>query len=62
MKKWIEFQFLLKNSYLRIGKGSVVTINGEKHIVKRIDGIVMLDEAVSEPNTAQVFARGIKCE
>lgn len=60
MKQWIEFQFLLKNAYQSIGKDSVVMINGERHIVKRIDSIVLLDQAVNEPNTVQIFARGIK--
>lgn len=61
MKDWVEIVFLLKNAYQKIGKGSLVTIDGENFIVKRLDGIVLLDEAVSEPNTAQVYARGIKC-
>ena len=60
MPKWIEFQFLLKNPYQQIVKGSVVTISGEKMIVKRIDSIVLLNEAVEEPNTVHVTARGIK--
>lgn len=60
MKSWIEFKFLVKNPYHSISKGSVVTIDSEKYIVKRIDQIILLDEAVKEPNTVQVYARGIK--
>lgn len=60
LKSWIEFKFLQKNAYHSIGKGSVVNIGGEKYMVKRIDSIILLDEAVKEPNTVQVFARGIK--
>lgn len=60
MPKWIEFQFLLKNPYQQIAKGSVVTFMGEKMIVKRIDSIVLLNEAVGESNTVHVTARGIK--
>ena len=60
MPKWIEFQFLLKNPYQQIAKGSVVIFRGEKMIVKRIDSIVLLNEAVEEPNTVHVTARGIK--
>lgn len=60
MDKWVEFQFLLKNSYRQIAKGSVVTVNGEKFIVKRIISIVLLDEAVNEPNSVHIVARGVK--
>lgn len=60
MPKWIEFQFLLKNPYQQIAKGSIVTFRGEKMIIKRIDSIVLLNEAVEEPNTVHVTARGIK--
>ena len=60
MPRWIEFQFLLKKPYHQIAKGSVVPFRGENMIVKRIDSIVLLDEAVNEPNTVHVTARGIK--
>lgn len=60
MPRWIEFQFLLKNPYQQIAKGSVVKVNDEKMIIKRIDSIVLLNEAVKEPNTVHVTARGIK--
>lgn len=62
MKDWVEFQFLVKNPYQRIGKGSVVTVDGEEFVVSRIDSITLLDEAVKEPNTVQVLARGNKRE
>lgn len=60
LKEWVAFQFLVKNPYRRIGKGSLVTIDGEEFVVSRIDSIVLLDSAVKEPNTVQVFARGNK--
>lgn len=60
MKNWVSFQFLVKNPYHQIGKGLVVTIDGEAFVVSRIDSIVLLDSAVKEPNTVQVFARGVK--
>ncbi|MFF2179382.1 MULTISPECIES: hypothetical protein [Lysinibacillus] len=60
MDKWTEFRFLLKNPYLGISKGSVVTVEGETFILKRIDRIILLDDAVGEPNAVQVFARGVR--
>lgn len=62
MKSWVEFKFLVKNAYHSIGKGTVVTVEGQRYIVKRIDKIILLDEAVKEPNTVQVYARGFKLD
>lgn len=62
MKDWVPFTFLVKTPYLQIGKGSVITIKGEKFVIMRIDSIILLDDAVKEPNTVQVFARGVKRE
>lgn len=62
MKEWIPFQFLIRNPYLKISKGSVVTIDGEKFEVRRIDSIILLDDAVKDSNTVHVSARGIKLE
>ena len=60
MKKWTEFNYLLKSRYRAIAKGSIVNVDGEQYMIKRIDRVILLDEAVKEPNTVQIFARGIK--
>lgn len=60
MKAWIDFSFLVKMPYLSISKGSVVEKDGEFYIVKRIDSITLLDEAVGEPGTVKVNVRGVK--
>lgn len=60
MKNWEEIVFLLKHSYKAIAKGSIVTVEGETYMIKRIDKIILFDEAIKEPNTVQVYARGIK--
>lgn len=62
LKKWTEFTYLLRSSYRAIAKGSIVNVNGEQYMIKRIDRIILLDEAVKEPNTVQIFARGIKLD
>ncbi|MFJ3386296.1 hypothetical protein [Lysinibacillus sp. NPDC086135] len=62
MVKWVELQFVVKNPYWHITKDTVVKVEGEKFIVKRIDGIVLLDEAVGKPNSVKVFARGVRSE
>lgn len=60
MKSWIEFTYLLRHPYRAISKDSVVSIKGEWYMVKRIDQVILLDEAVKEPGVVHVFARGIK--
>lgn len=60
MKTWIEFSFLVKMPYLSISKGSVVEKDREFYIVKRIDSITLLDEAVGEPGAVKVNVRGVK--
>jgi hypothetical protein len=62
MAKWIAFQLLVKNPFHQVSKNSVVTVNDEKYIVKRIDGVVLLDASVKQPHAVVIFARGIKHE
>jgi hypothetical protein len=60
MKNWVAFTYLLKSRYMAISKGSLVSVNGEQYVVKRIDRVILLDEACEQPNTVQLLCRGIK--
>lgn len=59
---WVPIQFPLDTPYLKIGKGSVVVIENVTYIVKRIDSIILLNEAVGKEGTVNVYARGIARE
>lgn len=53
--------YLLDRAYHNIGKDSIVQIDGQSYMIKRIVNICLLEEAVIDKPTVRIEAKVIKC-
>lgn len=56
-----DIVYLCDQSYRNIGKGSVIQLNGQSYMIKRIVSVCLLDESVVDKPTLRVEAKAIKC-
>lgn len=56
-----DIVYLLDRPYRNIGKDSIVQVNGQSYMIKRIVSICLLEEAVVDKPTVRIEAKAVKC-